>query len=190
MLAVLVSEDPRRSADRLLGKLVESHAASGGALLRVEGDRAAVFVTCGLALESFADLLARWHGNLPVLRRGRTVVGDGFVLAPVMFGEAVGAALYLEGLGDFDAEEFAVFAPALLQATRAPGVAATPTPASSVEALRQQLFAALEANEWNISRVARLMGVTRRTIYLRLRSFGITRKRVPKVLKRAPSEAR
>ncbi len=38
----------------------------------------------------------------------------------------------------------------------------------------------LEHNEWNVSRVARLLGVTRMTVYNRLRRAGVGRKRVPK----------
>jgi len=34
--------------------------------------------------------------------------------------------------------------------------------------------------------VSRLLGVTRRTVYLRLRSFAIARKRVPKIYKKMP----
>jgi DNA-binding NtrC family response regulator len=38
----------------------------------------------------------------------------------------------------------------------------------------------LDHNEWNVSRVARVLGVTRMTIYNRLRRFAIQRQRVPK----------
>ncbi len=49
---------------------------------------------------------------------------------------------------------------------------------------RGQLLRLLEQHEWNIARVARLMGVTRRTIYLRLERYGIPRQRVPKGVRR------
>jgi len=48
------------------------------------------------------------------------------------------------------------------------------------EILREQMVAALDRNEWNISKVARVLGVARRTVYLRLERYGIPRKRVPK----------
>ena len=51
---------------------------------------------------------------------------------------------------------------------------------------RRRLVAALERHEWNIARVARLIGVTRRTIYLRLKRYKIDRRRVPKTLKVCP----
>jgi transcriptional regulator of acetoin/glycerol metabolism len=44
----------------------------------------------------------------------------------------------------------------------------------------------LEGNDWNIADVARRLGVTRRTVYMRLRSFGIERRRVPKLYKKMP----
>jgi transcriptional regulator with GAF, ATPase, and Fis domain len=52
------------------------------------------------------------------------------------------------------------------------------TPVGDLE--REKLLLLLNRNEWNIARVARLMGVTRRTIYLRLQRYNIPRERVPK----------
>jgi transcriptional regulator of acetoin/glycerol metabolism len=45
---------------------------------------------------------------------------------------------------------------------------------------REKLLLLLNRNEWNIARVARLMGVTRRTVYLRLRRYNIPRERIRK----------
>jgi len=45
---------------------------------------------------------------------------------------------------------------------------------------REKLLLLLNRNEWNIARVARMMGVTRRTVYLRLQRYNILRERVPK----------
>jgi transcriptional regulator with GAF, ATPase, and Fis domain len=52
------------------------------------------------------------------------------------------------------------------------------TPPADME--REKLLLLLNRNEWNIARVSRLMGVTRRTIYLRLARFNIPRERVRK----------
>jgi transcriptional regulator with GAF, ATPase, and Fis domain len=49
---------------------------------------------------------------------------------------------------------------------------------------RQKLLVTLERNEWNIARVARLLGVTRKTVYARMQRFGILRERVPKIATR------
>ena len=52
------------------------------------------------------------------------------------------------------------------------------TPVEDME--REKLLLLLNRNEWNIARVARLMEVTRRTIYLRLQRYNIPRERVAK----------
>src|SRR5262249_38400959 len=52
------------------------------------------------------------------------------------------------------------------------------TPVEQIE--RERLVLLLNRNEWNIARVAGLLGVTRRTVYLRLRRLKVTRERVPK----------
>jgi transcriptional regulator with GAF, ATPase, and Fis domain len=57
------------------------------------------------------------------------------------------------------------------------------TPVEDME--REKLLLLLNRNEWNIARVARLMAVTRRTIYLRLQRYNIPRERVPKTRLRA-----
>lgn len=57
------------------------------------------------------------------------------------------------------------------------------TPVDDME--REKLLLLLNRNEWNIARVSRLMGVTRRTIYLRLQRYNIPRERVPKTRRRA-----
>ena len=49
---------------------------------------------------------------------------------------------------------------------------------------REKLLLLLNRNEWNIARVSRLMGVTRRTIYLRLQRYGIPREKIRKTLRR------
>jgi transcriptional regulator with GAF, ATPase, and Fis domain len=61
------------------------------------------------------------------------------------------------------------------------------TPVEDME--REKLLLLLNRNEWNIARVARLMGVTRRTIYLRLQRYNIPRERVPKTRIRAAARA-
>ena len=59
------------------------------------------------------------------------------------------------------------------------------TPVQDIE--RQKLVLLLNRNEWNIARVARLMGVTRRTVYLRLQRYNIPREHVGKTRSAAAS---
>jgi hypothetical protein len=54
---------------------------------------------------------------------------------------------------------------------------------------RDQLLLLLEAHEWNVSRVARFLGVTRMTIYNRLRRARIQRRKVRKGRQRSRGDA-
>jgi transcriptional regulator with GAF, ATPase, and Fis domain len=56
------------------------------------------------------------------------------------------------------------------------------SPVEDIE--REQLILLLDRYEWNIARVSRVMGVARQTIYLRLRRYGIERRRIPKAVPR------
>jgi transcriptional regulator of acetoin/glycerol metabolism len=108
-----------------------------------------------------------------------------------MLGDEMVAALYLAQPEGLAVNEARVFGAAIAQAVQASeaGAVARPVPSlSPTEETRLQLLSLLERHEWNIAEVARLLGVTRRTVYLRLRSFGIERKHVPKIYKKLPVE--
>jgi len=53
----------------------------------------------------------------------------------------------------------------------------------SDEVERHRLIELLKRNEWNLARVARVLGVTRRTVYMRLKRYDIARMKVPKTVK-------
>jgi transcriptional regulator with GAF, ATPase, and Fis domain len=126
-----------------------------------------------------------------------------FALVPVFEDESLVALLYvdsaephfcdshdLERLGKFSR----IIAKAVTESTAPAEAGRTSeawqaylerTPVEDME--REKLLLLLNRNEWNIARVARLMGVTRRTIYLRLQRYGIPRERVPKTRLRPAS---
>ena len=45
------------------------------------------------------------------------------------------------------------------------------------------MLRALNEREWNVARVARDLGVTRRTVYLRMSKYDIARQHIPKNLR-------
>jgi GAF domain-containing protein len=119
-------------------------------------------------------------------------------VVPVLdHGETV-ALLYVDSLdphfcAPHDLDRLGRFSRIVVKAVRdaGHGVAAAPgvpkddwetyierTPVEDME--REKLLLLLNRNEWNIARVARLMDVTRRTIYLRLQRYNIPRERVRK----------
>jgi hypothetical protein len=113
---------------------------------------------------------------------------------PVCDGGELIALLYVDSAEPHfcqasDVERLAQFSGMLARAVRPEPDAATPetrrweaylerTPVHDIE--RQKLVLLLNRNKWNIARVARLMGVTRRTVYLRLQRYNIPRERVAK----------
>lgn len=125
-----------------------------------------------------------------------------FAVVPVFDGEQLVALLYVDSLDphfctDHDLERMAKFSRIVAKAVtdssgqrrpageRAEGWEAylERTPVEDLE--REKLLLLLNRNEWNIARVSRLMGVTRRTIYLRLQRYNIPRERVRKTRLRA-----
>ena len=120
-----------------------------------------------------------------------------FVMVPVSGEEApLSAMLYVDSLDPHfctaqDLERLTKFSRIIAKAVgQAPAAERAPSRAEAWESYlertpvedmeREKLLLLLNRNEWNIARVARLMGVTRRTIYLRLQRYNIPRERVPK----------
>jgi len=188
MVSLLVADEPRRSADRILTRLVQMHLARGGAILRPRQGQVEIWMSLGLNLAAAAELPVRWADHADGLAAGRSVVESGFALFPALRGGQLVAALYLAQPESLSLPEAAIFTSAIAEAvvaseTAEPRPAPQPSPA---EQGRLQLLTLLERTDWNVAEVSRLMGVTRRTVYMRLRSFGIERRRVPKLYKKMP----
>jgi transcriptional regulator with GAF, ATPase, and Fis domain len=120
-----------------------------------------------------------------------------FAIVPVLEEEALLALLYVDSqephfCDAHDLERLSKFSRIVAKsvndtASPRPGGGGSPdsweaylerTPVEDME--REKLLLLLNRNEWNIARVARMMGVTRRTVYLRLQRYNIPRERVPK----------
>jgi hypothetical protein len=186
LAALLVGPDPRLAADRTLGFLIARSRAKGGAVLQLREGEPVPFTTRDLSAARLSESAALWRTHHAQLEAGRTVRSDGGVMVALRDEGTLAGALYLEGATTFD--ETGVGA-SLLTLTKAVGTRdrvenlASYLPAvPAAEILREQMVAALDRNEWNISKVARVLGVARRTVYLRLERYGIPRKRVPKTL--------
>jgi hypothetical protein len=190
MLALLVADDPRRSADRILTRLVQIYQAQGGAILCPQEGRVEIWLSAGLSLGAVAELPVRWEDHREALEAGRSVVEPGYALLPATLGEELVAALYFAQPQGHAVADARLFGSAIAQAVVA-SKSAGPIrvrEVSPTEEARLQLLSFLERHEWNIAEVARLLSVTRRTVYMRLQSFGIERKHVPKIYKKMPVE--
>jgi len=139
-------------------------------------------------------------------RRLPRMAGGGpvsFVMVPVAGAESLSAVLYVDSMDPHfctpqDLERLAKFSRIIAKAvgeTASAGTERAPSRAEAWESYlertpvedmeREKLLLLLNRNEWNIARVSRLMGVTRRTIYLRLQRYKIPRERVRKTRLRA-----
>ncbi len=186
MIESLVADDPRRSADRLLAKVCDVTGSDGGAVLIPQGDSATVFLSYRLSLNGLGSLPIRFQDHRVRLTKGEVVSAAGFALAPVSGdNEAHLAWVYLENPGSVDAKELRPFLLGMAKAVGALGdVSTTRVPnINRADANRANILRILEENDWNIARVSRNLGVTRRTLYMRLAAFGIARKKVPRLAK-------
>jgi transcriptional regulator with GAF, ATPase, and Fis domain len=140
--------------------------------------------------------------RLPAAEVGRSGPAS-FALVPVLQDEALLAVLYVDSLEPHfcDAHDLdrlpkfsRIIAKSVTETAAPKGLARSGdawetylerTPVEDME--REKLLLLLNRNEWNIARVARLMGVTRRTVYLRLARYNIPRERVPKSRQRLSS---
>ena len=130
----------------------------------------------------------------------RDVGATSFVVVPVFADkDDLVALLYVDSRDPHFCEPYDIERLAKLPASwRRPSAARFPRPVESSEGSwqsylertpmedveREKLLLLLNRNEWNISRVARLMGVTRRTIYVRLARHEIPREKVSKTRRR------
>lgn len=185
MIESLVADDPRRSADRLLAKMCDVAGAEGGAVLVPQGDNAAVLLSFRLSLTGLGSLAIRFQDHRSRLAKGEMVSSPGFAMAPATVdGDAQVGWVYLENPRSADAKELRPFLLGLGKAIGALGEALPRAQnVNRADANRANILRILEENDWNIARVSRELGVTRRTLYMRLAAFGIQRKKVPRLAK-------
>src|SRR4051812_19109323 len=178
--ALLFADDPKSKAERILSSLVAESDARGGAVLSIRHGRLTLLVGQDLDLAQLSDVHNNWRAAEPTLAAG-TVHREGFgMLAPLKDGAELVGVLFLDAPRAFDLADTEILR-ALLGKAVSPGaivpqtpiIAAQAEPLPAHEAEKEQLFRALQRDEWNIAVVARKMGVTRRTIYLRMERYGI-----------------
>jgi hypothetical protein len=197
LAALLVAGDPRGAADRTLAFLASLNKARGAAVFAVEGDRLTLFTGRGFDVEAVSAVQAAWTSQRGKLQNGESLrtsdARASYVVAPLLEDGSVVALLYLDVAtgaewSALDTSSLTAFGVAIAHAVIA-AASAPPAPSpvqaylsqtSDDEIARERLLLLLVQNEWNISRVARLMGVTRRTIYLRLQRHNIMREKVKK----------
>jgi len=149
------------------------------------GDNASVSLSFCLSLAGIGSLPIRFLDHRARLAKGEVVVAPGFALAPLGAEEPQLGWVYLDNPRGVDAKEIKPFLLGLAKAIAALGEtsgARVPS-VNRADVNRASILRLLEAQDWNIARVSRELGVTRRTLYMRLAAFGIARKKVPRLAK-------
>jgi len=200
---VLGADEPQRLAERTVEIILTLTHGRCAAVFRVAADRLTLFASRGLDQAALDAAHADWQAHAPTLASGEMFyaptapAGDGpeaHAAVPIRGDDAVVGILYVDSaephfLDAGDCQRLVKFNRILARALASP---VTPTgerprgwerylERTSVDDMeRERLLLLLERNEWNIARVARLMQVTRRTVYLRLARYGVPRERVRK----------
>ncbi len=192
----MLMHEPFAAADGILNFLVELNAATAGAVFRREGEGFSLYASRGIRHDVFGAVDRTWadpeHRRL--LLAGKLVTSPDplatkkFVIHPILANKAeLVALLYLEStvpdfVGRLDLRSFRKYGPMLHDAFGGAGRPVTYLETTSLEAIRKdKLLILLARNEWNLARVARILGVTRRTVYVWLEKYDIDRLKPQKV---------
>jgi DNA-binding NtrC family response regulator len=184
---MLVQQDPKRSADGALALLLGHVRASAAALFQVRNRELVLFVSRGIDQQDLDRARRSWATQQ---KRGssRSHAEDAVTLISLDEGGRTLGVLYVGAPHRVSVgpDALEVVAPILLAALRAADnpVAVRSavdaylesTPADEVE--REQLRLLLSRNDWNIARVARLLGVSRVTVYHRMAKYGLSRDQI------------
>jgi regulatory Fis family protein len=186
LVDVALAEDPGTIAERLLRALLAFNGGAFAALFEAEFDSLRLFASRGVDQAALDAADALWRSRRDELQAGRPVFTTAVMAFPVLRDRHLAGVLFAErspSAGSSDPRELQALSQFARVAARALAggrgeaaayLAATPP----AEVARDQLFAILEHHEWNIARVARLLKVTRPTIYARLQRLGLPRHRL------------
>src|SRR5687768_3600981 len=182
--SLLAPVDPEGSASRILRNVAEVNGANGAAIIAVRDSKPVLFTSCNLPLEDVARLDDLWRDYGAWLLTKRSIEQPSTVLLPLLEGEAVLGVLFLKEPQRYDLAATSPWLAALSIFLRAAtrSAAADAVYPENPPSQRDQLLRALNEREWNVARVARDLGVTRRTIYLRMGRFDIARRHIAKNL--------
>jgi hypothetical protein len=189
------ASDSEGLARRTLDAALTFSGGLAAALFQREHDGMLLFASVGVEQGGLEAVDAAWTSQRERLLSGEPVLTADAeasrAIVPVAEGAELVGLLYVEGAQPFQPQQ----APVLLQLARIASMAfvmAPPAPAGDLQPEpvesylartppedvgRQQLVTLLAHNEWNIAKVARVLEVTRATVYNRLARFGIQRQR-------------
>jgi len=183
----LVPEDAFPAVDRALEFIVSyTHAKGGAAVFCPDRPLAPRILSHNLNPQQVGKLDALWTEHGTALRSGQRIERVGFRLMPVRASDGdLLAYVYLLWPTTYEPnglhhvwKTLTDAAESYKQGPSAKGEYLLSRTPEDIE--RERMLHLLEKHQWNIRLVASLLGVTRRTIYLRLQRYNIPRKRIRK----------
>jgi DNA-directed RNA polymerase specialized sigma24 family protein len=179
----LMGRAPRQTADSLLEFVMGLSSADAGAVFIVREDGPALFCGSGLTQLALDWVRSSWQHAARDLAAGSIRRQDADWLVPVQHGRRLAVLLYIRAIR-LDQESVidvsGLLAEAALKGDATPERATSPVDvyletALSEDIERRRLVLLLRRHEWNLSRVARELGITRQTVYNRMEALGIER---------------
>jgi len=177
---LLSAGSPRDAARKTLAWLMDFHQARSVALWRAgEGDALALDMGAAVDHEALLATQALWARDRESLLGGTPSTGESRALIPLRVERSF---VYLDGVDPrrVDIETIAGVAAVAAKALSRDRESVAEQPSSLEDVRREELVATLRLHEWNIARVARVKGVTRKTIYDWLKKYAIPREHVAK----------
>jgi hypothetical protein len=172
-IRALISPDGRGSAARLLRFVAGYTRANAAGLLEIRGSTPALLVGVDVTQETLDAVTHVWERNRAGLEAGDAVHRKAQVVVAIRrHGKALGL-LALDSPKSHALDEIIRSVGSLLAQVLEAIQAETGNPGEELRRL-------LEQNEWNLARVARILGVSRVTVYARLQRYRIQRQRVLK----------
>jgi hypothetical protein len=186
LLSRLSARAPRQAVETLLEFLAMEHAAARAAVFSASDDRLSLFFGRSMEQGALDWTHDQWHRLAAKLRRGFEIREGDHSLIPIMRARQLVALLYLDAPNihmETVLDVSAQLAEAIRHATGAVIQGAVDawlesTPEDEIQ--RQKIVLLLERHEHNLSRVARILKITRQALYRRMDVLGISRERVLK----------
>ena len=175
---LLEARGPRDAARRTLAWLLDHTDARSIGIWRTEGEGLALELSCAVDQDTLDGAAGLWAKHSKALVAGSAAQETNHAMIPT---RPPGYFVYLDGI-DPKRVDFAFVADGgavALKALHRSG-ASLPSRARSGGLHREELLATLRLHEWNLARVARVKGVSRKTIYDWLVRYDIPRERIPK----------
>jgi hypothetical protein len=189
ILSAWIGDEQRRCAESALHQAMAHLGGVAGGVFRIGPPRPPLVVARSLDQTGIDRSHEAWATQRRALESGLPVSGDRWIVAPIPGDDGqVCGLIYIEAEGplpEHTRQAVAAVGPLLAltlqgEAARvdADSAAVVMSRLSEHEVEREHLLAVCRKEQWNIARVARTMGITRVTVYSRLRRFGLVREKI------------